>query len=296
MDGYTWVPLITWLAECAVSKAVSIQGKWKWSESCSVVSDSLQPHGLWTSPGQNTGAGSLSLLQGIFPTQGSNPGLPHYGWILYQLSPQGSPIQGKVTAAPRERQRRQGSSEEGSGLCFGHKGTDTWRKHMPGHFRGGEKLLKLFVWGGYPWSLEREAHHYESGHEVGGHGRTQVPDSDWQGCRVAAASTWAKVGGTGCPEPVLAEGALQGPHGSAPLFHRSPRPEGSWEASPSPRTHPWVHSQSRGTCLKQEELVSFCNTASPQCKLEDKEAWLENGSLNNNTTLRLDFVKGREIR
>ena len=43
------------------------------SESCSVVSDSLWPHGLdrpWNSPGQNAGVGSLSLLQGIFPTQG----------------------------------------------------------------------------------------------------------------------------------------------------------------------------------------------------------------------------------
>ena len=50
------------------------------SESRSVVSDSLRSHGLWSpwnSPGQNTGVGSLSLLQGIFPTQGSNPGLPH---------------------------------------------------------------------------------------------------------------------------------------------------------------------------------------------------------------------------
>ena len=50
------------------------------SESCSVVSDSLRSHRLcspWNSPGQNTGAGSLPLLQGIFPTQGSNPGLPH---------------------------------------------------------------------------------------------------------------------------------------------------------------------------------------------------------------------------
>ena len=40
------------------------------SESCSVVSDSLLPHGLsspWSSPGQNNGVGSLSLLQGIFP-------------------------------------------------------------------------------------------------------------------------------------------------------------------------------------------------------------------------------------
>ena len=66
----------------------------KWSESHSVVSDSLQPHGLhspWNSPGQNTGVGSLSLLQGIFPTQGSNLGLLHCKQILYQLSHKGSP-------------------------------------------------------------------------------------------------------------------------------------------------------------------------------------------------------------
>ena len=59
------------------------------SESRSVASDCLRPHGLyspWNSPGQNTGAGSRSLLQGIFPTQGSNPGLLHCRWILYQLS------------------------------------------------------------------------------------------------------------------------------------------------------------------------------------------------------------------
>ena len=40
---------------------------------------------------QNSGFGSLSLLQGIFPTQGSNPGLLHCRWILYQLSLKGSP-------------------------------------------------------------------------------------------------------------------------------------------------------------------------------------------------------------
>ena len=65
------------------------------SESHSVVSDSLQPHRLyspWNFPGQNPGVGSLSLLQGIFPTQGSNLGLPHCRWILYQLSHQGSPV------------------------------------------------------------------------------------------------------------------------------------------------------------------------------------------------------------
>ena len=45
----------------------------------------------WNSPGQNTGVGSLSLLQGIFPTQGLNLGLPHCRQILYQLSHKGSP-------------------------------------------------------------------------------------------------------------------------------------------------------------------------------------------------------------
>ena len=56
--------------------------------------NSLQPHGLyrpWNSPGQNTRVGSLSLLQGIFPTQGWNPGLPLCRGILYQLSHKGSP-------------------------------------------------------------------------------------------------------------------------------------------------------------------------------------------------------------
>ena len=46
----------------------------------------------WDSPGQNSGVGSLSLPQGIFPTQGIFPGLPHCRWILYQLSYQGNPI------------------------------------------------------------------------------------------------------------------------------------------------------------------------------------------------------------
>ena len=44
----------------------------------------------WNSPGQNTGVVSLSILQGIFPAQGLNPGLPHCGWILYQMSHKGS--------------------------------------------------------------------------------------------------------------------------------------------------------------------------------------------------------------
>ena len=64
------------------------------SESHSAMSHSLRPHGLyslWNSPGQNTRVGSCSLLEGVLPTQGLDPGLPHCRQILYQLSHQGSP-------------------------------------------------------------------------------------------------------------------------------------------------------------------------------------------------------------
>ena len=97
------------------------------SESHSVVSNSFWPHGLyspWNSPGQNTGVGSLSLLQGIFPTQGSNPGLLHCRRILYQLSHKGSPNQ------------ISGSSKNSSVTCIiSHKesvipGEQVWVSHL----------------------------------------------------------------------------------------------------------------------------------------------------------------------
>ena len=68
---------------------------WSESESRSVMSDSLWLHGL-----QNTGVGSLSLLQGIFPTQKSNPGLPHCRWILYQLSYEESQTENRTIIWP----------------------------------------------------------------------------------------------------------------------------------------------------------------------------------------------------
>ena len=61
------------------------------SESCSIMSDSLQLYSPWNSPGQNTRVGSLSILQGIFPTQRWIPGLLHCSRILYQLIHKGSP-------------------------------------------------------------------------------------------------------------------------------------------------------------------------------------------------------------
>ena len=67
----------------------------------SVMSDSLQPYGLYSllgssvhgdSPGKNTGVGCHALLQGIFPTQGLNRGLPHHRQILHCLRHQGNPV------------------------------------------------------------------------------------------------------------------------------------------------------------------------------------------------------------
>ena len=74
--------------------------KWKWKWSHSVVANSLWPHGLqptrllcpWNFPGKSTGVGCHFLLQGIFPTQGSNLGLPHCRQTLYHLSHKGSPF------------------------------------------------------------------------------------------------------------------------------------------------------------------------------------------------------------
>ena len=64
-------------------------------------------YSLWNSPGQNTGVGSLSLPQGIFPTQGLNPGLPHGRRILYQLSHKGSPRILEWVAYPFSRRSSQ---------------------------------------------------------------------------------------------------------------------------------------------------------------------------------------------
>ena len=79
---------ITFLRLCRLRLKVLVTQLW-----CLMLCDpmdcSLCP---WNSPGKNTGMGSLSFLQGIFPTQGLNLGLPHCRQILYHLSQQKSQI------------------------------------------------------------------------------------------------------------------------------------------------------------------------------------------------------------
>ena len=104
------------------------------SVSCSVMSDPLRPHRLqparllcpWNSPGKNTGVGSHSLLQRIFPTQGLNLGLQDCRQILYHLSHQGSPLLGeaelKANHSPSPLHTPQGiGSTSKAALCVKNK-------------------------------------------------------------------------------------------------------------------------------------------------------------------------------
>ena len=112
-----------------------------------VVSDSLRPHGLcltkllcpWNScPGKNAEVGSHSLLQGIFVTQGLNPGPPPRRRILYRLSHQSSPdVLHGIGSVRSSQQRALCRAVPASGLS-------------PGHALGGNRGL---TGGLRPWEL-----------------------------------------------------------------------------------------------------------------------------------------------
>ena len=83
-----YLPSVTLREKRSLKQKVKV----KVVQSCPTLCDPMDClYSPWDSPGQNTGVGSLSLFQAIFPTQESNPGLPHGRWILYQLSYKGSP-------------------------------------------------------------------------------------------------------------------------------------------------------------------------------------------------------------
>ena len=109
------------------------------------MSNSLRHYGL-NSLGQNTGVSSLSLLQGIFPTQGLNPDLPHCREILYQLSHKGSPRILEWVAYPFSR----GSSQPRNWTrvsCIAGRFFTSW---APVVYRYINLLLLIFekwIWG-----------------------------------------------------------------------------------------------------------------------------------------------------
>ena len=137
---------------------------WYVNESHSVVSNSLRPQGLyspWNSPGQNTGVGSLSLLRGIFPTQGSNPGLSHCRWILYQLSHKGSPRILEWVAFPFSR----GSSQPRDRTQISHIAGGfftSWTIREASRLMGAITVIRRRQWHPTPVLLPGKSHGWRS--------------------------------------------------------------------------------------------------------------------------------------
>ena len=128
------------------------------SASRSVVSNSLRPRGLyspWNSPGQNTGVGSLSLLHGIFPSQGSNTGLPTAGGFFTSWAP------GILewVAYPFSSRSSQPGIELGSpALLADSLPTELWRKPKMAR----RNNIQVYHWEEYPlhhftWVTEKNS-------------------------------------------------------------------------------------------------------------------------------------------
>ena len=131
--------------------------------------DSLQPRELynpWNSQGQNNGVDSCSLLQEIFPTQGSNPSLPHCRWILYQLSHKGSPRILEWVAYPFSNRSFQPRNRAGVSCIAGRLFTN-WairdartRQKVDGTSKGWNPAHTLFA---KPYTPPLSSMHWEEG-------------------------------------------------------------------------------------------------------------------------------------
>ena len=114
----------------------------------------------WNSPGQNAGVSSLSLLQGIFPTQGLNPGLPHCRRILYQLSHKGSPrilewVAYSFSSGSSRLRNRTGVS------CIAGRFFTNWdigEASLPCHSSNTLDIFPLKSWLFSGWELFPESH------------------------------------------------------------------------------------------------------------------------------------------
>ena len=115
------------------------------------MSDSVQPHRRqptrllcpWDSPGKNTGVSSHSLLQGILPTKGSNPGLPHCRWIPYLLSHQGSPRILEWVDYPFSRRSSQPRNQTGVSCLTGGFFTNWAIREAPEDIRNMDLIPQL---------------------------------------------------------------------------------------------------------------------------------------------------------
>ena len=126
---------------------------WKWKSLSCVQLFATPWTSPWTSPGQNTGVSSLSLLQGIFPTQGSNPGLPHGQWILYQLNHKGSSPILEWVAYPFSRESSQPRNWTGVS-CIAGQFLTNWAMREAQEYSFGFYLIVCLLELGIAWTEE----------------------------------------------------------------------------------------------------------------------------------------------
>ena len=91
VNSYYWINQNIFTCGIFAKKSCHVTFKVKVTQLDTTLCDPTD-YSPWNFPGRNTGVGSWSLPQGIFPNQGENPGFPHCRWILYQLCHQGSPV------------------------------------------------------------------------------------------------------------------------------------------------------------------------------------------------------------
>ena len=134
------------------------EGKWKLLSHVRLLVTPWTNH-PWNSPHQNTGVRGLPLLQGIFPTQVSNPGLPHCRRIFYHLSLKGSPRILEWVAYPFSSESSQPRNRTGVSCIAGRffLPTEVWGKPFYCYqFSSVQSLsrVQLFV---TPWTATCQA-------------------------------------------------------------------------------------------------------------------------------------------
>ena len=112
---------------------------------CSITIYPITVRSAWNSLGQNTGVGNLSLPQGIFPTQGSNPGLPHCRRILYHLGHKGSPRILEWVAYPFSRESSLPRNRTGVSFTAGGFFTSWTIREALFHCAPASQLFWLFL-------------------------------------------------------------------------------------------------------------------------------------------------------
>ena len=167
------------------------------------MSDSLWAHGLynpWNSPGQNTGVGSLSLLQGVFPTQGLNPGLPHCRQNLYHLSHQVSPRILEWVAYPFSRGWTRWSQQKppSQGCVLETaprwaRGGGVWSWVVAQVSSWVSWRPHLLKWPAFPYALVNVMSHWAV--NLDRKGWNKLGDWDWPLCKIANESLLYSTGG-----------------------------------------------------------------------------------------------------